>query len=65
MNEGLIAVKEYIYEVYTCSGNRIAIKGVVNTLVDYQIGNVAFLDREGNHIGNFMLDNIEGWRVAP
>lgn len=65
MSEGLKAVKEYIYEVYTSSGNRIVIKGVTNVLVDYQNCNVIFLDREGNHIGNFMLDNIEGWRVAP
>lgn len=65
MSEGLKAVKEYIYEVYTCSGNRIAIKGVVDTLVDYQIGTVAFMDKEGIYVGNFMLDNIEGWRVAP
>lgn len=64
MSEGLIAVKEYIYEVYTCSGNRVVIKGVTNTLVDYQIGSVTFFDRSGNQISSFMLDNIEGWRVA-
>lgn len=64
MSEGLIAVKEYIYEVYTCSGNRVVIKGVTNTLVDYQIGSVIFFDRSGNQISSFMLDNIEGWRVA-
>lgn len=57
--------KEQLYEVYTCSGNRIMIKGVQTILVDYSVDNITFINAAGEQIASFTLMNIEGWRVAP
>jgi len=52
------------YEVYTCSGNRITVKGVQTELVDFNAGEVTFLNSAGEHLAAFMLMNVEGWRLA-
>lgn len=63
MADKLIAVKEKIYEVYTCSGKRITVKGC--NIVSYiNIGDVVIYDIQGNAIAQFQLENIEGWRVV-
>ena len=59
----LIAVKEKIYEVYTCSGKRITVKGC-NILTFVNVGDMAIYDMQGNVVAQFMLENIEGWRVV-
>lgn len=65
MTEEVIINQEKLYEVYTCSGNRITVKGVEAVLVDFSAGEVSFVDRSGEHLASFMLINIEGWRIAP
>lgn len=65
MTEEIIINQDKLYEVYTCSGNRITVKGVEAVLVDFSAGKVSFVDRSGEHLASFMLINIEGWRIAP
>lgn len=57
--------KAKLYEVYTCSGNRVTVKDAETVLVDFAAGEATFLNAAGEHIAAFMLMNIEGWRVAP
>lgn len=59
----LIAVKEKVYEVYTCSGKRITIKGC-NILTFVDIGDLVIYDMQGAAVAQFQLANIEGWRVV-
>lgn len=59
----LIAVKEKIYEVYTCSGKRITVKGC-NILAFSNVGDLVIYDIQGAVIAQFQLENIEGWRVV-
>ena len=62
MSDKLIAVKEYVYEVYTCSGKRITVKGC--SAVNYvDAGDLIIYDMQGNVVATFQLENIEGWRV--
>ena len=63
MADKLIAVKEKVYEVYTCSGKRITVKGC-NIVTYLNIGDMAIYDMQGNVVAQFMLENIEGWRVV-
>lgn len=63
MSDKLIALKENIYEVYTCSGKRITVKGC-NILTFVNIGDLAIYDMQGNVVAQFQLENIEGWRVV-
>lgn len=55
--------KNKLYEVYTCSGSRVTIKGDV-IMTDFERGDITILDTEGNAVANFVLLNIEGWRVS-
>lgn len=63
MSDKLIALKENIYEVYTCSGKRITVKGC-NILTFVNVGDLAIYDMQGNVVAQFQLENIEGWRVV-
>lgn len=63
MADKLIALKEKVYEVYTCSGKRITVKGC-NIVTYLNIGDMAIYDMQGNVVAQFMLENIEGWRVV-
>ena len=63
MSDKLIAVKENIYEVYTCSGKRITVKGC-SILTFFNIGDLVIYDMQGKAIAQFQLANIEGWRVV-
>jgi len=65
MNGEIVRNKEKLYEIYTCSGNRITVKGVDTVLVDFSAGEVVFVNELGEHIAAFILINIEGWRIAP
>lgn len=56
--------KEKIYEIYTASGNRVTVKGS-DVLTDFAAGDLTILDSKGEHVAQFELMNIEGWRVAP
>lgn len=56
--------KEKIYEIYTASGNRVIVKGT-DVLTDFAAGGLTFLNADGEHVAQFELMNIEGWRVAP
>ena len=60
-----IKSKNNLYEIYTCSGNRVTVKDVDTVLVDFSAGSAAFINSLGEHIAEFMLMNIEGWRIAP
>lgn len=57
-------VKEVIYEVYTSSGNRVAVTGT-DIRADYAAGDLSIYDKDGKLTAQFELMNIEGWRVAP
>lgn len=59
----LIALKEKVYEVYTCSGKRITVKGC-SILTFFNIGDVVIYDSHGAVVAQFQLANIEGWRVV-
>lgn len=59
----LIALKEKTYEIYTCSGKRITVKGC-NILTFFNVGDMAIYDMQGNVVAQFQLENIEGWRVV-
>ena len=63
MADKLIALKEKTYEVYTCSGKRITVKGC-NILTFFNIGDMAIYDMQGNVVAQFQLANIGGWRVV-
>ena len=63
MSDNLIALKEKTYEVYTCSGKRITVKGY-NILTFINVGDVVIYDMHGAAIAQFQLENIEGWRVV-
>lgn len=56
------SIKEKIYEVYTCSGKRITVKGV-NAITYIQARDLIIYDAAGNATASFQLENIEGWRV--
>lgn len=56
--------KEKIYEIYTASGNRVTVKGS-DILTDFAAGDLTILSSEGEHVAQFELMNIEGWRIAP
>ena len=60
----LIVLKEKVYEIYTASGNRIVVKGC-NMLINYSVGDITILDANGETAGQFIINNIEGWRVSP
>lgn len=59
----LIALKEKVYEVYTCSGKRITVKGC-NILTFANVGDLVIYDMQGAAVAQFQLANIEGWRVV-
>ena len=63
MNDKIIIQKERRYEVYTCSGNRITVDGS-NMIIDIGAGDLFILDKNGEQVAQFVLMNIEGWRVA-
>lgn len=63
MDDKLIAVKEKIYEVYTCSGKRITVKGF-NAITFIEAGDLVIYDMHGDTTASFQLMNIEGWRVV-
>ncbi len=56
--------KERIFEIYTASGNRVTVKGT-DVLTDFQAGDLTIIDSAGEHVAQFELMNIEGWRIAP
>lgn len=62
-SDKLIALKEKVYEVYTCSGKRITVKGC-NILAFANVGDLVIYDIHGAVIAQFQLENIEGWRVV-
>ena len=63
MSDKLNALKEKTYEIYTCGGRRITVKGY-SILTFINIGDIVIYDSQGNAIAQFWLENIEGWRVV-
>lgn len=64
MDEKIITPKDKVYEIFTCSGNRVMVKGT-DIMTDFQAGDLTILNAAGEHVAQFELMNIEGWRVAP
>lgn len=56
--------KEKTYEIFTASGNRVIVKGS-DVLTDFAAGDLTIIDLNGEHVAQFELMNIEGWRIAP
>ena len=53
---------ERTYEFFTCSGRRIIVKGY-NMLTFMDQGDIFILDKTGNQVAQFVIANIEGWRI--
>ena len=59
----VILNEEKVFEFYTNSGKRVAVKGQ-SMLTNYSAGDIIVLDSKGTQVACFILENIEGWRVA-
>lgn len=55
--------EEKIFEIYTVSGSKITVRGS-DIFIDKAAGDLTILDFKGEHIAQFELMNIEGWRLT-